>query len=260
MSKAVLQSNCDNHSPAVAKASRDVVISPSLICLDLCNLQRELCRLEELGLTDVHVDILDGHFSPSMPIGLEVVRQARKVTSLAFDVHLMVKECEYFLEEILDIGAQRVCFHVESAFHVDRLLTKIQSAGVHAGIALHPATSLSVLDYAIERCDYVLLMLINPGYAGHGDEGQVPYALRKVAECREYLARAGRSIPIEIDGRVSLEGIPSLVAAGADILVAGSQSLFRRDATIDENLRAMHDAIAAGVAKRGTMMHKGQTA
>lgn len=254
MSKATTHSDSGvPQSPSFA-GDRSVEISPSLICADLCNLERDLQEFEELGLTELHVDILDGHFSPSMPIGLEVVRQVRKVTSLAFDVHLMVQDYDYFLDAILDMGAKRICFHVESAFHVDRLLTKIQLAAIQAGIALHPATPLSVLDYAIERCEFVLLMLINPGYAGHGDEGQVPYALRKVRECRDYLDRTGRYIPIEIDGRVSLEGIPSMVAAGADILVAGSRSLFRRGIPLEKNLKAMQDAISAGLSRRDTLV------
>ena len=236
--------------PVLPAGVRSVEVAPSLICADLCNLERDLRRFEAMGLTSLHVDILDGHFSPSMPIGLDVVRQARRVTSLAFDVHLMVDNCEFFLDQVLDIGVQRVCFHVESAFHLDRLLTRIQEAGVRAGVALHPATTLTVLDYAVDRCDFVMLMLINPGYGGHGDEGQVPYALRKVSDCRSYLDRTGRNIPIEVDGRVSFEGIPSLVAAGADILVAGSRSLFRRGTKLEENLLAMHCAIAAGLGQR----------
>ncbi|MBN1436811.1 MAG: ribulose-phosphate 3-epimerase [Sedimentisphaerales bacterium] len=234
-----------------AKTQCEIV--PSLICSDLCNLERELKQFEELGLTSLHVDILDGHFSPSMPIGLEVVRQVSKITSLAFDVHLMVKEHEFFINEILDIGVKRLCFHVESAFHVDRLLSKIRAAGVEAGVALQPGTPLSVLDYVVERCDFVLLMLINPGYAGHGDEGQVPYALRKVKECRDFLDRAGFDIPIEVDGRVSLEGIPGLVAAGANILVAGSQSFFRKGAERGQNLAAMQQMIALGQRVNGLL-------
>lgn len=228
-----------------------IKIMPSLICTDLCNLESELRQLEELGLSYLHVDILDGYFSPSMPIGLEVVRQASKITSLALDVHLMVKKHDFFLDEILDIGVKRVCFHVESAFHADRLLAKIRAAGVEAGVALQPATPLSVLDYIVERCDFVMLMLINPGYAGHGDENQVPYALRKIAQCRAFLDRSEFDVPIEVDGRVSLECLSSLVAAGADILVAGSQSLFRRGTSRAENLATMQSMIAVGMAQRG---------
>jgi len=207
-------------------------------------------QLEFQGLDMLHVDILDGHFSPSMPIGLDVVRQLRKKTSLAFDVHLMVQGNEFFIREMIDIGVQRMCFHYESAFHVDRMVGLIQDRGIQVGIALTPATPLVVLDYIVDRLDFVLLMLINPGFAGHAGEKQVPYAVRKVSECREFLKRHRRDIPIEVDGRVSFETIPHLVAAGADILVAGTSCLFSRENPVQENLAKTRQAISAGLKQR----------
>lgn len=228
-----------------------VRIAPSLICADQCNLEREVARLEALGVDELHIDLLDGHFSPSLPLGLEAVKQLRSRTSLPFDVHLMVEDNEFFIQQLGDLGIQRLCFHFESALHADRLLQQLCEAGIGAGIALKPATPLAVLEYCVERIDYVLLMLINPGFAGHKGETQVPYARQRVAACRQFLdEKGGGGIAIEVDGRVSFDNIPGLVASGADILVAGTQSLFHQEGDLKSNLERMREAAEAGLAAR----------
>ena len=231
-----------------------VGIAPSLICADQCNLQREVERLEDLGVDMLHVDFLDSHFSPSLPLGIEAVRQLRSHTTLPFDIHLMVTNNEFFIAQMVDIGVQRLCFHVEVAPHVDRLLQQVAEAGISPGIALKPATPLSALEYCLERIDFVLLMLINPGFAGHWGETQIPYARRRVAACRQFLdERGSERVAIEIDGRVSFDNIPGLVAAGADILVAGSQSLFHSGGDLATNLVRMREAVVAGWVRRGSV-------
>jgi ribulose-phosphate 3-epimerase len=222
-------------------------IAASLICCDLCNIERELKTLESAGADYLHIDLIDGHFSPSMPMGIEVVQQARKKTALPFDVHLMVEYNEFFVAEMLKVGVQRICFHYESAFHVDRLLGLIRGSGVKAGIALMPTTPFAVLDYCTDRLDFVLLMLINPGFAGNPNEAQVPYAERRVADCRKYLNERGLDIPIEVDGRVSFDNIPSLVAAGATEFVGGTRSVYHPGGTVAENIAKMRRAIASGI-------------
>lgn len=228
----------------------EVPISPSLICLDLCRLEAEVNSLEELGIEMLHVDLLDGRFSPSLPIGLDTVRQLRARTGLPFDVHLMVEDNEFFIRETMAIGVRRICFHYESARHADRLLSLIRENGIEAGIALAPSTPPDVLEYLADRLDFVLLMLINPGFAGSKGETQVPYAVRKVRDCRRFLDRYGRRIPIEVDGRVSFETIPQLTAAGADCLVAGTRCLFSKDGSRKENLSKIRDAIREGLKQR----------
>jgi len=230
----------------------DIAISASLICADLCNIERDLGRLEAAGVDYLHVDLIDGHFSPSLPMGIEVVQQARRRTALPFDVHLMVMNNEFFIGEMAKIGVQRLCFHPESAFHVDRALGLIRDAGIRAGIALMPATPLSLLEYCTDRLDFVLLMLINPGFAGHAGEAQVPYALRRVADCRQFLKERELHIPIEVDGRVAFDNIPALIAAGATDLVAGSRSVFHPGADIAVNTLKMREAIAEGLALKAT--------
>jgi ribulose-phosphate 3-epimerase len=224
-----------------------IAVSASLICADLCNIERDLQRLEAAGIDYLHIDLIDAHFSPSLPMGIEVVQQARKKTRLPFDMHLMVENNEFFIGEMAKIGVERLCFHQESAFHVDRTLALIREAGIQAGMALMPATPLSVLEYCIDRLDFVLLMLINPGFAGHSGETQVPYALRRVADCRRFLDERGLRIPIEVDGRVSFASIPGLVAAGASELVVGSSSAFHPQADVETNMARVREAIALGL-------------
>ena len=209
--------------------SEKCVISPSLICLDMCNLESQAKLLEQCGVQLLHVDILDGHFSPSMPLGLDTVRQLRARTNLTFDCHLMVTEQDYFVDELLDIGVDQIVFHAETQPHIDGMLNRIHARGVRAGVALKPATPLSTLEYVLEKCDTVLLMLINPGYAFMKGEQQVPYADRKIRALREMIEKRGLDTKIELDGRISPKNIGDWGGGAADIFVAGSTCLKRDD-------------------------------
>lgn len=232
------------------KEMAEVVISPSVICADLCNLEGAVRTMEELGVRSLHIDFIDGHFSPSMPLGLLTIEQLRQRTKLDFDVHIMADDNEFFIQELCRIGVESITFHYESAFHVERMLQLVKAAGIKVGIALNPATPLYVLEYVAERCDYVLLMLISPGYAGSQGEAMVPYALQKIRDCKAYLNEHGSKAKIVVDGRVSMEAIPELVAAGADYLVAGSKSFFRENHSSSENYQTMEAQIKAGLRKR----------
>ncbi len=205
------------------------IISPSLICLDMCNLESQVRILEKCGIKMLHVDILDGHFSPSMPLGLDTVRQLRAKTNLEFDCHIMVTEQDYFVDELLDIGVQQIVFHAETQPHIDGMLNRIHAKGVRAGVALKPSTPLSVLEYVIEKCDTVLLMLINPGYAFMKGEKQASYAERKIRDLRAMIEERGLNTKIELDGRISTQNIQDWGDGLADIFVTGSTCLKRED-------------------------------
>ena len=207
------------------------ILSPSLISVcDLCNLENSVRQLEDAGIEMLHVDILDGHFSPSMPLGLDTVRQLRKKTNMIFDVHLMTTAHDFFVEELLDIGVEQLVFHGEMEPHMDNRLNQIRKAGVRAGVALKPGTPLTQLEYVLEKCDAVLLMLINPGYAQSKAEGQVPYASRKVRELHEMIARRGLNTKVILDGRISTQNMEEFAPEGlADIFVAGSTCLDKAD-------------------------------
>lgn len=201
------------------------IATPSLICLDLCNLELQVRLLEDAGMELLHVDILDGHFSPSMPIGLDTVRQLRKKTQIPFDVHLMVTKQEFFIRELIDIGVQQILFHPETADHSDHLLNMIKSAGIRAGLALKPETPVGNLQYLIEKCDAVLLMQINPGFAGYKHEEKVPYADRKIKDIAELVSFRNPQTIVEIDGRVSVQDIKMYGGKEVNVFVCGTSSL-----------------------------------
>ena len=183
------------------------IISPSLICLDMCNLESQIRILEQSGINVLHVDILDGHFSPSMPLGLDTVRQLRQKTDMFFDCHVMVENQDFFVDELLDIGVQQIVFHAETQPHIDGMINRIHAKGVKAGIALKPSTPLSTVEYVLDKCDSVLLMLINPGYAFLKGEKQVAYADRKIRQLRQMINERGLDTKIELDGRISPDNI-----------------------------------------------------
>ena len=222
------------------------IISPSLICLDMCNLESQVRILEQAGISMIHVDILDGHFSPSMPLGLDTVRQLRDRTDLAFDCHVMVTEQDYFVDELLDIGVQQIVFHGETQPHIDGMLNRIHAKGVRAGVALRPATPLSMVEYVLEKCDTVLLMLINPGYAFVKGEKQVAYADRKIRDLRRMIDERGLDTKIEIDGRISRENMITYGKNDVDLFVTGSTVLRKDDlAGSFESLNALRRQILA---------------
>lgn len=219
------------------------ILSPSLIsCCDMCRLGESVQALEAAGIGMLHVDILDGHFSPSMPLGLDAVRALRKVSGMAFDVHLMATEHDYFISELLDIGVDQIVFHGEMEPHIDNRLNMIHAAGVRAGVALKPATPLSTLDYVLEKCDTVLLMLINPGYASSRAEGQVPYGGRKIRELAGLIRQRGLPTLVEIDGRISRENMRDYID-DVNIFVAGSTCIDRDN--LLESARALGEYRAA---------------
>lgn len=220
-------------------------ISPSMICMDLGNLRQEVRELESAGVRMLHVDIVDGYFSPSLPMGLDVIRQLRPATSMLFDAHVMAMENDYFLEQFLDIGVHQLCFQVETERHISRKLSLIKHRGVRAGVALSPATSLATLDYALEQCDFVLLMMINPGYASFGGEAAYSFMLRKIEELRGMMDKRGMKAGISLDGRIRVEDMPAYLKAGADTFVAGTACLFTGTGSITDKVAALREKMAA---------------
>lgn len=224
-----------------------IKVSPSMMCADLCHLEDDVRRLEEIGVDFLHFDLMDGRFVPNMPLGLVILEQLRPITDLPFDVHLMVENNELFIERLIPIGVHQIAVHVESTPHLDRILALIRESGIKAGAALNPSTPISALTYVLERLDFILIMTVNPGFAG---QEMVPSALRKIRDCRGFLDENGLKIPIEVDGNVSFENIPDMIASGADILVAGTSSLFHKGGTIFENALRLKEAISRGLKLR----------
>ncbi len=228
--------------------NNNIRIAPSVMCADLCNLEKDIQLLDKSGIDLLHFDLMDAHFVPNMPIGLALIEQLRDKTDCEFDIHLMVDNNDFFVEAVAKIGVQQIAVHAESAIHLDRTLSVIQGYDIKAGVALNPATPLSALTYVVDRLDFVLIMTVNPGFAG---QKLVPATLQKISDCRAYLDKQGVNLPIEVDGNVSFENIPKMVAAGADILVGGSSSVFQKSGSRTENVKRIHQAISLGLEDRG---------
>jgi ribulose-phosphate 3-epimerase len=215
-------------------------ISPSVITLDLCNLEEQCQMAEDAGLEMIHIDILDGHFSPSMPLGLETVKQLRKKSGLEFEAHVMVNNPQFFVDELIEAGASQIVFHLETCDHVDGMLKYIRSKGIRAGVALKPSTPLCTLEYVLGQCDAVLLMLINPGFAQMKGEAQVSYAKDKVHDLHEMIKERKLETKVILDGRISPEQIRTIGMSGeANIFVAGSTCLQKEN--LAESLKLLKE-------------------
>ena len=225
-----------------------VKLAPSMMCADMTHLADDLHALEAAGVDLLHFDLMDGHFVPNMPLGLVTLQQLRPLTTLPFDVHLMVENNDFFVRQLLEIGVEQIAVHAESSIHLDRTLALIKSGGARAGVALNPHTPISALDYSLEQLDFVLLMTVNPGFAG---QKMVESALRKIADCRAYLDARAPHVLIMVDGNVSFGNVPGMVSAGADVLVCGTSSLFAPGDTYANNAERTREAAAIGVAGRG---------
>jgi ribulose-phosphate 3-epimerase len=226
-----------------------VKVAASVMCADLCRLEESIRQLEAAGADMLHVDVADGHFVPNLLLGPDVVRQFRAKTSLPVDVHLMVENADQYVDRFAEIGVAMVAVHVEACPHLDRTLTEIRARGMQAGVAFNPATPLADMEYVLERLDFVLLMTVNPGFAG---QKLVAGAIRKIRDCRRFLDDRGLDVPITVDGNVSFEHIPKMVAAGAEILVAGTSSWFHRGGSLGENVQKTREAVEAGLKMRNS--------
>ena len=218
-------------------------ISPSLICMDLCNLQSEIEKLEKIGCDMLHVDIIDGIFSPDMPLAINTVRELKKISNMIFDTHLMSVNNTPYVEMLLECGVDRLCFHPEYEERPSILLRKIRAKGVKAGLAVSPETTIEAIRYLLPLCDFVLLMRIDAGYAHLAGQVVYPQIKEKIELLYKYMEEYGIQLEIEVDGRVGFDETKELLEFGVDTFVSGTKGVFKKDDTLQNNWNKLQQII-----------------
>jgi len=194
-------------------------IAPSILSADFTRLGEEIKAVEEAGADYIHIDVMDGHFVPNITVGPMIVKAARKATDLPLDVHLMIESPEMYIDDFVKVGSDLITVHVETVTHLHRILEVMRNAGVKAGAALNPATSLSSIEYVLRHLDMVVLMTVNPGFGG---QSFIPEVLPKISELKKIIAQKGIEVDIEVDGGINVKNIAQAAQAGANVFVAGN--------------------------------------
>lgn len=195
------------------------VLAPSILAADFGNLEKDIKTVADAGAQYIHIDVMDGIFVPSISFGMPVIKSVRKYTNAFFDAHLMIEKPERYVADFAECGADGITVHAEACEHLDRNINQIKELGLKAGVALNPATSLSVLDYVLDSIDMVLIMSVNPGFGG---QKYIPYSTRKISELREMIEDRNLDVDIQVDGGISLSNLREVLDAGANNIVAGS--------------------------------------
>jgi ribulose-phosphate 3-epimerase len=193
-------------------------LAPSILDVDFTCLGRELKKIESGGADLIHLDIMDGNFVPNISFGSKMVESIKSITSLPLEVHLMIEKPENHIRSFIDAGGDIIIIHYETSKHLDRLIQTINEAGVKSGIALNPATPLSVIEYLINKIDILLLMTVNPGFGG---QKFIPEMITKIEKARKIIDNQKKSISLEVDGGINLDNISEVIKAGAEIIVVG---------------------------------------
>ena len=217
------------------------MISPSIMCADFGNIREQLATMKEHGIEYLHVDIMDGTFVPNYTLGTDFCRFLKRESDIPLDIHLMINRPDLKISWFHVQPGEFVSVHWESTPHIQRTLAMIRDTGARPMLALNPATPLNVLDYVADDIDGVLLMTVNPGFAG---QKLIPATLEKIRRTRAYLDERGRQqVSIEVDGNVSFSNAVKMRQAGADIFVGGTSSVFSKDDTLCGNIRRLRLAV-----------------
>lgn len=220
---------------------RKAMLSASIMCADILNMRQALDEIQEAGIEYLHCDIMDNHFVPNLMMPMEMLNKLRAATDLPLDFHIMAEDPETIIEKLIVKEGDIISVHYESTPHLQKAITLIKEKGAKVSVAVNPATPLSVLDEILPQLDMVLIMSVNPGFAG---QKIVPSSFDKIKKLRNLLAQRGLShIWIQVDGNCSFENAPKMTRAGADMLVVGTSSVFHKDFTIKDATEKLIDLL-----------------
>ena len=216
-----------------------VKIAPSILSADFARLGEEVASICEAGCDYVHVDVMDGHFVPNITIGPDVVKAIKPHASRPLDVHLMIAPVDPYITAFAEAGADIITFHPEAGPHPHRAAQAIRAAGCRVGVSLNPGTPLAALDQLLDLVDLVLVMSVNPGFGG---QSFITSQLEKISQLRQLIDASGRDIELEVDGGVNRETAAQVIAAGANVLVAGTATFKGGPTLYAENITALREA------------------
>ncbi len=215
-----------------------VKIAPSILSADFARLGEEVAHVSRAGADYIHVDVMDGHFVPNLTIGPDVIKSVRTFSDLPFDVHLMIKPVDPYIKAFADAGSDIITVHAEATTHLHRTVQLIKSFGKKAGVSIVPSTPPETIEYILEDIDLVLVMTVNPGFGG---QKFITSSLKKIESLRKMIDKTGKDIDLEVDGGINESTAKKVIAAGANVLVAGSAVFNGPNKSYEQNIKLLRE-------------------